>query len=783
MKIVHSWLIDLAPLGTDAASIATVMTELGLAVEGIDQVGTTVPGVITARVIRTERHPDAAKVHRVFVDAGDGIERHVWCGAFNMQPGDVLPLATPGTVMPDGRAIEPKPILGISSDGMLCSARELGLGDDHAGIVVLPVGTPLGLPYGDALGLSPETVYDLDVTRNRPDCWGHLGVARDVAARLGVGVHSSPAPVVPSGPARSAPVDLGAGTRCARFTSTVISGVSVGTSPDYIRNRLAAAGMRPINNVVDASNYVMLELNQPNHAYDLATLGGGGFKVRCAADGETMVTLDGVERTLTATDLLICDANDSPIGIGGIMGGLHSEISDTTSTIALEMAWFEPQGIMDTATRLGLRSEASARFERGVDPYGMPAAIARFVELLALSCPDLIVNEGLVDARSASLPPERAAVSCRVAKVNQVLGTNIAASTMVALLGPIGFTTTLADDVLSVVVPSWRPDCRAEIDIVEEIARHFGYANVGRTVPKSAMHGRLSPIQVRRRALREVLLGLGISEAMPNPFLSPDDLVAAGLDSRAVRIVNPLAAEESVLRTSLRPGLLKAVAFNESHRRAGVHLFEIGHVYPPGEGTLPNEFVALTVVLAGAHAGAAMAVWRQIAAAMGLGARVDQSLVPAGLHPTRSATLSAGRDAIGAVGEVHPDVLDAYNVTERVAILELNLSVMLATEPRVTQWKPTSRFPSSDLDVAFSVPNTVVAEKVEKAIKQAAGNLLADLTLFDVYVGAGVADAARSLAYRLRLQALDRTLGESELASLRDKVIGAVGKLGATLRG
>ena len=782
MRIVHSWLNELAPLGDDVDTLADTMIDLGLVVDDIIHVGATVDGVITARVLRTERHPDAAKVHRVFVDAGDGRERHVWCGAFNMEAGDVVPLATPGTMMPDGRTIEPKPILGIDSDGMLCSARELGLGDDHAGIVILPADTALGLPYGEALGLATETVYDLDVTRNMPDCFGHLGVARQVAARFGVALADRPVPITatPGAPTRQATVELVDGDRCSRFTSTVIGGIHVTSSPEWIARRLAAAGMRSINNVVDVSNYVMLELNQPNHAYDLDTLGGSGFRVRCAADGETMLTLDGAERTLDHTDLLICDANDTPIGIGGIMGGLDSEISDETTTIALEIAWFEPIGIAKTATRLGLRSEASFRFDRGVDPEGMPAAIARFVELLRLTCPDLVVHEGMVDARSPSLP-QPAVIDVRVAKVNALLGTALSSAEIVELITPLGFDVH-GGDTLTVAVPSWRPDCTIEVDITEEVARQYGYGKVGKTVPKSAMHGHLSPVQARRRRLRDILLGLGIDEAMPNPFLADDDLVRAGIAGPSVRILNSLVAEESVLRTSLRPGLLKAVAFNESHRREGVGLFEIGNAYPPGDTELPAEYEELAVVLAGRDATAAMEVWREIASAMGFGARIDQTKPPAGLHPTRSATLSLGRDAIGAVGQVHPDVLDAYGIDESVAVLELNLSVMLANEAKVALWKPTSRFPSSDLDLAFVTPDSVTAEKVDKAIRQAAGALLVDLALFDVYRGTGVPEGSRSLAYRLRWQAPDRTLSEAELTELRSKVIAGVGKLGATIR-
>ena len=453
----------------------------------------------------------------------------------------------------------------------------------------------------------------------------------------------------------------------------------------------------------------------------------------------------------------------------------------TTTTIALEIAWFEPIGIAKSATRLGLRSEASFRFDRGVDPQGMPLAIAKFAELLRLTCPELVVHDGMVDARSEHLPIAPL-IDVRVHKVNALLGTSLTGAQMIKLIAGIGFAAT-GEQTLSVSVPSWRPDCTAEVDIIEEVARQYGYGNVGKTVPKSAMHGRLSPVQARRRRLREVLLGLGLSEAMPNPFLADDDLVRAGIQGPAIRIINSLVAEESVLRTTLRPGLLKAIAFNESHRRANAGLFEIGHAYPPGDGELPGEYEELAVALAGRDAMAAMDVWREVAAAMGFGARVDQSKPPPGLHPTRSATLSLGRDTIGAVGEVHPDVLDAYGVDERVAVLELNLSVLLAMDEKVAVWKPTSRFPSSDLDLAFVTPDSVIAEKVEKAIKQAAGALLVDLALFDVYRGAGVADGSRSLAYRLRLQALDRTLGDVELTDLRNKVITGVAKLGATLRG
>ena len=785
MKIVLSWLNDLVAVGDDAPALSSALTQLGMQVEHIAHVGSTVDGVITARVLRTERHPDAAKVHRVWVDAGDGVERHVWCGAFNMQADDIIPLATPGTTMPDGRVIEPRPILSIESQGMLCSAHELGLGDDHSGILIMPAGTPLGLPYGETLGLQTEVVFDIDLTRNRPDCWGHLGVARDLGARLGLPAPQLAQAASPSGAERIATVDLVDGERCPRFTTLVLSGIQVAPSPEWMGRRLRAAGMRPINNVVDVSNYVMLELNQPNHAYDLDTLGGGGFRIRLARPNETIITLDGVERTVSADDLLICDANDAPIGIGGVMGGLHSEISEATKVVALEIAYFEQTAMTRTMNRLGLRSEASGRFERGVDTHGMEMAQARFVELLRETCPDLVVHAGAVDARHAALPAQVRPVEVRVAQVNRILGTTLDAAQITALITPIGYEVVSADGhVLTVNLPSWRPDSSAEIDVVEEVARHFGYDKLGELVPNSTMHGRLSAYQQRRRALRQVLLGLGLSEAITDSFLSDAALRDTGLTDDAIHITNPLIADEDVLRPSMRAGLLKAVAFNESHRRFGISFFEIGHVYPPGDRSteLPPEYEGLAIAMAGRDAVSAMSVWRELVTAMGLGARVDQSTVPLGMHPTRSATLSLGRDVVGAVGEIHPSVLEAFGVAERVAWLELDLSRLLSAEPKIAQWKATSRYPSSDVDLAFVVADTVPAEKLDKAIRQAAGGLLVDLSLFDVYRGAGVVDGSRSLAYRLRLQAADRTLTDTEVAAVRAKIVTVTGKLGAQLR-
>lgn len=791
MKILLSWLNDYLDLPSDISpeQIAAELTSLGLAVEEVVHIGAPVEGVITARVVRTETHPDAAKVHRVYVDTGDGEERHIWCGAFNMAPGDVVPLATLGTAMPDGRVIERRGILGIDSEGMLCSARELGGGDDHSGIWILDPETPLGMPYGDALGLRADVIFDLDLTRNRPDCWGYVGVARDLAARLGVPlrlpeIHHTLGARVEEGARVS--VSIAPGAPCGRFAALALSGVVVGPSASWMAERLAAAGMRSINNVVDVSNYVMLELNQPNHAYDLDQLGGGGFIIRTAAPGEQLTTLDGVDRTLSAAELVICDATDTPVGLAGIMGGLDSEISESTSRIALEMAWFVPGPIGATVTRLGLRSEASARFERGVDPHGIEFAMARCVDLLSETCPDLTVESPWCDVRTEECPTSVRMVEVRPDRVDGLLGTDLGRERMIELLAPIGFLDHSSADEptapLQIAVPSWRPDATEEVDIIEEIARHHGYDRIDKVVPTSPVHGRLSTAQTRRRLIRQVLLGLGISEAMPHPFLGPDTAAQVGSDEPLLRITNPLVSDESVLRTSLRPGLLRALAYNESHRREGAQLFEIGHVYPAGHGELPDEREVLCVVLAGHEAPAAVGVWRELAAALGIGARLDQDQVPSGLHGTRSARLVAGRAVIGAVGEVDPAVTERFDVSERVALVELELDAVLAEEPNPARWSPVHRTPTSDLDFAFVVPDTVPAQRVDRAIRQGGGAQLVDLGLFDVFRGGSLPAGTRSLGYRVRLQAADRTLTESDITERRAAIIAAVERVGGVLR-
>jgi len=782
MKVLLSVLREMADLPNDPDVVAQALNQLGMAVEDIIVTGTPVPGVVTARILRTEKHPDAAKVTRCFVDAGDGIERHVWCGATNMGAGDIVPLATLGTTMPDGREISSRGILGIDSEGMLCSASELGLSADAAGLLILPQDTPLGVSPFAALGIEHDVLFDLDLTRNRPECWGHMGVARDIAAHLGVAFHGPKIGAITRGDSRSPSVSIDAGNLCGLFSAVTISGVTVTSSPDWVTRRLDALGMRSINNVVDASNLVMLETNQPNHAYDADVV--ASFLVRMARANESITTLDGTERQLSVDDLLICNAaTDAPVGLAGVMGDLHSEITSGTTVVNLEAAWFSPDPIRFTSQRHGVRSEASLRFERGVDHNGYGLAAERFVTILQETCPAIVLHSGVTVERAESCPVP-AVIDVSVDRIAALLGVRIEATRIAELLTPIGFASVISGDVVTVSVPSWRPDCTIPADIAEEVARHYGYDRIGKTYPKSPVYGRLSHVQARRRVLRQVLLGLGLDEAMPSPFVAPGDMDAVGLsEDNVLRIANPLVSEESVLRTSLRPGLLRAVQYNASHRAPRIALFEIGHVYPAGAGPLPDESEQLCVLVANADVQTALQQWNTVADALGVGALLDQSKVPPGLHPTRSATLSRGKAVLGVVGEIDPLVLHEMGIDARVSCLEINLSVALAEQPKPVQAKDINRFPSSDIDLAFVVPNSTPAATIVRALRSAGAKRLVSVELFDTYRGPGVPEGSRSLAFRLRLQEMDGTLTEAGIAEVQQACVAAVEKAGGTLRG
>lgn len=776
MLVPLSWLREFAPFEGDPVALGETFDDLGMVVEGIRRIGEGLDRVVVAKVVDIQPIKKADRIRKVLVDVGEGEPVQVVCGAFNFDVGATVPFAVVGAVLPGGFEITQRQMRGVVSNGMICSAQELELGDDHAGIMVLSDDLSVGVPFADAIGIEADVVYDLAIEGNRPDAMSIVGVARDAAARLRlpfaiprwtVEERATPASLYAS-------IVVEAPDLCPRFTARVITGVTVGSSDPLVARRLTLAGMRPINDVVDASNYVMLELGQPTHPYDLDRLPGRGLLVRKARPGETLVTLDGVIRRLgDGDDCLICDAESTPVGIGGIMGGASSEIAEDTTRVLLEAAYFTPMAIARTSKRLGLRSEASARFERGCDPEGIERAVARFCSLVG----GVEMAAGMLDV--SSLPAERPHVLVRVDRVNALLGTELRGDEMQAYLAPIGFEAHAADGVLEVVPPSFRPDATTEIDVVEEIARHHGYSAVARTVPSSPHVGALTPYQQARRRLREVLAGAGVSEALFSPLLAPGDHERAGLSAEAIEAVDPLAREESVLRTSQLPGMLKALAFNAAHRSAGVSLFEVGHVFrvPADRSSpLPDERETVAVALAGAEG--AVAAKRVLDVVLAAFHRDDirlETMARAGLHPTRTARLVGPDDVeVGWVGEVDPHACEAFDVPWRVGWVEADLTLLLPAARGYVRSRPVSKLPSGDIDLAFVVPDGTPAAEVERTLRAAGGELLVDLRLFDVFRGGQFPEGARSLAYRLRFQSGERTLTDADLAEVRTRCIDAV---------
>ncbi len=840
MRAPLSWLRDFAAFPDDIGELTAALDSLGLVVEEVERVGEGLEDVVVCRVLEVGSIEGADKIRRVMVDAG-GEPLEIVCGAKNFGVGDRVPLAPVGAVLPGGFEIGLRKMRGVVSNGMLCSGAELGLTDDGAGLLVIGddvAGEP-GTPLTEALGIEADVVFDITVEGNRPDAWCIAGIARDLAARLKL---PFTLPVPPPAPNNGTPVAekatavVQAPELCPRLTVSVGSNITVGPSPSWIARRLTLAGMRPINNVVDASNYVMLERGQPTHPYDINRLPGSGLIVRRASSGETIKTLDGVTRTVgqpgpglgsTGEDCLICDAENTPVGVAGIMGGASSEISGATTDVLLEAAYFTPMSIARTSKSLGLRSEASARFERGCDPNGIDQSVDRFFEVLTESVPALVVYDGRLDVRGEVPAPFELILP--LARVQRQVGVPLSAEAVADLLAPIGFACRIDGESITVTVPTNRPDVRGAPfgidDVIEEVARTFGYANVPLHTPTWPQPGHLSGMQRLRRKLKDVLCGLGASEGWTSSFISAEADEKVGLSGRAVRVTNPLANEDPFLRRSLLPGLLGALAYNASRRNADVRLYEVGVVFShPDDGAprvveragaggtqsalLPGERERLSVVFAaeGDDARTAAAAWQVVADAFSLrGVRVvnSQHGIPAGagLHPSRSAQLVAHAadgsrvTVIGTLGEIDHEVATAFGLTavtgsgttaRRIGWLEVDLGLLLDEEVvarRSALSAAVSRFPSSDIDLALVVEDTHPADLVADALRLAAGDLLESVELFDVYRGPGIPEGQRSLAYRLRFCSTDHTLTDEEVGTVRASCITAVADaFGAVLR-
>lgn len=793
MKVSLAWLAEYVNLPTaDPQTIADAFANLGHEVEGVEILDAQFTGVVIGKVLAVQPHPNADKVRLCSVDTGAG-PTDIICGAWNFDAGATVAVAVPGAVLGEDFTITRRDIRGVTSNGMICSAKELGLGDDHEGILVLADDLPVGAPFVDHIEL-PDVVFDLSITPNRPDAMSMVGLARELAAHFQI-PYRIPVPDVSRTIGETdLRVDI-EDDRCRRFVAREVRGVNVGPAPMWMAQRLVKAGIRSISNIVDVSNYVMLELGQPTHAFDRDKVADGHVVVRAAVEGERLVTLDGVERLLTPEDLLVADLQAGS-SLAGTMGGLDSEVSDATANVLVECAAWDPPTIMRMSRRHGLRSEASARFERGVDPNLPLLAADRMVELISAHAGGSIVG-GVVDNYPVPIVPMT--VELPVTEVHRILGVEPTSEHVTDLLTRLGFSVS-GTEVLAVVVPTNRPDVTRPIDLIEEVARLYGFDNFPSRVP-SGGDGGLSEQQRRLRTLRLVFRGNGFSEAHTSTFTGYADLATLGLPasdqrSRVIEVKNPLREEESLLRSTLLPGLLQSVRFNVAHGANSVALFEVGKVFinqeSPELGSVPDQpdlvgFVAVGSSGAGSLSGdgrpvdvfTGMGLWRSLVDQLGLGACEIRQAEVHGLHPGRGAHVVVDGDVIGYIGELHPAVARSYDLTGRVLVGELDIDPLVADQGLWTFVEP-SVFPASEFDLSFEVATNVPAALLLDEAVGAGGDLAESVDVFDEFIREDV----KAIGIRIVLRAADRTLTAADVSTVREAIVAAVsGAAGARLRG
>jgi phenylalanyl-tRNA synthetase beta chain len=769
VKIVLSWLRELCPTELSAEELSELLSWRGLHTESITRPWEGLSGVVVARVLEVRDHPNSAKLCLARVSYGAG-EREVVVGVRNMKPGDLVPLAGPGTRVPAlPEPMSAREIRGVVSEGMICSPRELAISHDHSGILILPPDATIGADFKLAYGLD-EIVLDLEVEANRPDELSVLGVAREVSAATGTPlvmpdttVSEEQEPV-----AGHATVQVEDPKKCPRYLARVIRDVATRPIPIRAQARLTAAGMRPISGAVDATNYVMLEMGHPMHPFDLDLLEGRGVIVRRARAGERLVTLDGVERILTEDDLVIADRAKA-VGIAGVMGSADGEVRASTTEVLLESAYFEPRGIFRTYRRLGLQTEASSRFSRGADPEILDPAAARAARLMVEWGAGRVLS-GAIDVGRA---PERRRLSIRPTRASAVIGSEVSASDIAEALGRLGIAAEKADGEVRVEVPSFRPDLESEIDLIEEVVRVQGYDTLGSTVPGIRQAGGLQPSYALRRRIRELFVRAGLREATSLSFASGADLDLMG-GAGGVRLANPPSADEPFLRTSLVPNLLRALARNAYRGRPGAAMFEVGHVFRPGTAGGVDERESAAAALWGPAGLGVHAERRELDFFDGKGA-VEALMEGLGVldwelgaplempfHPGRSAAVTVAGTPAGSLGEIHPRVAERLDLTGRVAVLEIDVSVLAEHEASGGAFREILRFPPVHRDLAFVVDAATPAGVVRAALVDAAGDLLDLAVLFDVFEGAPIPEGRKNLAFSIDFRAPDRTLTDEE---------------------
>ena len=806
MLIPFSWLSQYVDITLPPQELAHRLTMGGIEVGDVISRGGW-EGCVVGYVRGTRPHPNADTLTLCEVDPGDGPPVEVVCGAPNVAAGQKICFARPGVTllnMHNGRREELKPasIRGIVSEGMICSEAELEISDEHEGIIVLPDDAVVGAPLDDVLG---DTFLELELTPNRGDCLSILGVAREIGALTGQQVRvpeitypESDTPVENMAKVTIADPDL-----CLRYTASVITGINIGPSPDWLQDRLTRAGLRPINNVVDVTNYVMLEFNQPLHAFDLDTVTDRHVVVRRAADGEKFTTLDDVERTLTADNLLIADPAQA-IGIGGVMGGANSEITASTTNMLLESATFHNLNNRRTATGLNLRTEASQRFEKGLRPELAPIALRRATQLI-LDTAGGEAAAGIIDVFPAGDEPV-ASVPLTVQRLRQVLGMDLDIGRAESVLTSLGIATRrTGPDSLEAEPPYWRSDIAIEEDLIEEVIRIIGYDEVPTTMLSSPIpYHRGDAMTTLKDNLRDALAAAGMQETISYPLVGPDELAKLGDGvadrQQLLRVANPMSAEQDVLRPTLAASILNTLAYNRGHNDGGFRLFELGRAFIPQSNGLPQERELAAGVMCGPRheanwlsdtesldffdlSGTLATALSRVGVAVSLDSR-DNPL----FHPGRAAGISIADDiGIGVIGELHPDIAAAFDLdAEPVIYFELRLDDLLAAqlddELASSRFQSLSRFPAANRDLALVVPEEVPASRVQQLIERV--RLVERAELFDVYVGENVPEGTRSLAFRIRFRAADRTLTAEEVNRAINGLTRALEReVGAAVRG
>jgi phenylalanyl-tRNA synthetase beta chain len=789
VKLTLNWLRDFVELVLPVDELCDALVMAGIEVEGLDEHRPIWSPVEIVELVAVEKHPNADRLRLCTVRRGSAEIVRVVCGASNMQAGDRVALAPPGTDLPGARRIERATIRGQVSEGMLCASRELDLPEDGVdGIMILPPDAPAGRRLVDYLGAA-DTVLDLAITPNRGDCLSVLGIAREIAALTGAKLHVAPAPLHEQDPPTGSAirVNVDAPDLCPRYAARVARGVRVAPSPPWMQTRLVMVGMRPISNVVDVTNYVMLERGQPLHAFDLARIADARIVARRAGSRQSFVTLDGVARELLPDDLVIADGR-GPVALAGIMGGANSEIRPDTTDILLESAYFTPSGIRRTARRLGLVSDSSYRFERGVDPTATVAALDRAAELIAATSGGMIAS-GAIDKQAARrLRP--ASIRVRPARVNALLGTTLTAAEIERPLRALGAIVSGGRSALRVIAPSHRSDLQNEVDLIEEVARLSGYDAIAAAMPAivAAGPGR-GPHREPEERLRHALRAAGFDEMITLAMISAEDnRVFPGLPDlpgEAVALQNAPSSDAAELRRSLFPGLLQALDVNRRHGEPLVAGYAIGRVYAR-HGERYHEGDALGMILAGEWPPAVIgemprpATFADLKGAvalaferLGLGPARWESLESEApyLHPGKAARITIAGVLCGVAGALHPDVATARGLDGDIWLAELDMVRVVQYCPRRVVFRPLPRFPAVLRDLAVVVDGSIQAQQILDAISEVAPPLVEEVRVFDQYTGAPIPQGKKSIAYSISYRAADRTLTDEEVNALHEDLV------------